>query len=103
MEIKTPFRVICINDANRPDGIPTSKWIKEGQEYSVILVMKMLVQGGILGFKLEEINIDDCFPYQYFAATRFGIIVTDNMMLEMELEKLLEEAKREFKEEPVPA
>lgn len=67
--------------------------------------MKMLIQGGMLGFKLEELNIDECFPYQYFAARRFGIIVTDQMMVEAELEKLLEEAKREFKEkeELVPA
>jgi hypothetical protein len=103
MEIKTPFRAICLNDKDRPDGIPTSKWVKRGQEYTVIQVTKMRVQGGMLGFKLEELNIDDCFPYQFFAAHRFGIVVTDDMMLEMQLEKLLEEAKKEAAEQLQPA
>lgn len=103
MEIKVPFRAVCMDDSNRPDGIPTSKWVKRGQEYTVIQVTKMLIQGGMLGFKLEELNIDDCFPYQFFGAWRFGILVTDDMMLEMQLEKLLEEAKKEAAEQLQPA
>lgn len=97
MEIKVPFKVICIDDKFRPDGIPISKWIKHGQEYTVIEVTKMLIQGGMLGYKLQELNIDDCFPYQYYAARRFGIVVTNDMLLEMQLDKLLEEAKKEAK------
>jgi len=103
MEIKVPFKVICIDDKFRPDGIPTSKWVKHGQEYTVIEVTKMLIQGGMLGYKLQELNIDDCFPYQYFAARRFGIVVTNDMLLEMQLEKLLEEAKKEAAEQLQPA
>lgn len=95
--------MICINDANRPDGIPTSKWVKKGQEYTVIEVSKMRIQGGMLGFKLEEVNIDDCFPYQYFAANRFGIPITNQMWVEQELRRLLEEAKKEAVEETQPA
>lgn len=95
----SPFKVICIDDRNRPDGIPTNKWIQCGHSYTVIEVAKMRVQGGILGFKLQEINIDDCFPYQFFSASRFGIPAgIDNT--EAMLEKLLEEAKREAVEEP---
>lgn len=103
MEIKTPFKAICLDDKNRPDGIPTSKWVKYGQEYTVTQVTKMLIQGGMLGFKLQELNIDDCFPYQFFAARRFGIVVTDDMMIEMQLEQLLEEAKKEAAEQLQPA
>jgi len=95
-----PFSVICINDADRPDGIPTSKWVKRGQKYTVIAVSKMLIQGGKLGFKLQELNIDDCFPYQFFLADRFGIPVPDQWV-DSYLEKLLKEAKEEF--ELVPA
>jgi hypothetical protein len=89
-----PFKVICINDSARPDGIPTSKWIKKGQSYTVTSVTKLLIQDGKLGFKLAELNIDDCFPYQFFAAERFGIPVPDQWA-DAYLEKLLQEAKEE--------
>lgn len=92
------FRVLCIDDSNRPESIPTSKWVKKGQHYTVISVGKMKIQGGLLGFKLQEINIDDYFPYQFFAANRFVIPLKDKDLVEDELEKLLKEAKEEFKE-----
>ena len=97
MEIKIPFKAICINDSNRPDGIPANRWVKKGEMYTVIDVKKLLIQGGMLGFKLEELNIDDCFPYQFFSASRFGIPVGEIMKQETEemLDKLLEEAKEE--------
>jgi len=97
------FKVICIDDSNRPDGIPTSKWIKKGNTYTVIEITKMLVQGGLLGFKLEEVNIDDCFPYQYFAARRFGIPLPGQGWVEEELDRLLKEAKKESLTAPLPA
>lgn len=100
MEIRIPFEVLCIDDKNRPDGIPLSKWVKEGQRYTVIDVKKLLIQGGILGFKLQELNIDDCFPYQFFSAHRFGIPVSQQENVEEMLNKLLEEAKEEFIKEP---
>lgn len=88
-----PFRVICIRDEDRPDGIPTSKWIKKGELYTVIAVDKMRMQNNQLGFKLQEIDLDGCFPYQYFAATRFGIPMEDQVIVENYLEKLLKEGK----------
>lgn len=95
MEIKVPFVAICINDSNRPNDIPISKWVKKGEEYTVIDVKKLLIQGGRLGFKLKELNIDDCFPYQFFDATRFGIPIDQPTEIEAMLDKLLEEAKQE--------
>jgi len=90
------FRVICVDDRNRPDGVPTSQWPKKGQFYTVTEVSKMRVQGGLLGFKLAELNIDSCFPYQYYSANRFRIpVFTGNEETEAMLEKLLEEAKKE--------
>lgn len=98
------FRVICINDKARPDGIPTSKWVKEGECYTVTSVAKLLIQGGKLGFKLAELNIDDCFPYQYFSAERFGIPVgTPEQWAQFELDRLLDEAKKEAQRIPVTA
>ena len=67
-----PFQVVCIDDTNKPNDIPLSKWIKKGITYTVIEVSKMSIQGGMLGFKLSEINIDEYFPYQYFAARKIG-------------------------------
>ena len=98
------FRVICIEDGGRPESIPTSKWIKKGEHYTVVEVSKMRVQGGLLGFKLAEVNIDSCFPYQYFSANRFGLpIQVKGNQTEAMLERLLEEAKRESVEEPLIA
>ena len=39
MEI--PFKVICINDTDKPSDIPNSKWIKKGNLYTVNKVVKM--------------------------------------------------------------
>ena len=98
MEVKVPFEVTCIDDSNKPNDIPSSRWVKKGQKYTVIKVAKMLIQGGLVGFKLEELNIDEFFPYQFFAAYRFAIQLKHAWDIEAQLEKLLEEAKEEVKE-----
>lgn len=98
MEVKVPFEVTCIDDSNKPNDIPSSRWVKKGQTYTVIKVAKMLIQGGLVGFKLEELNIDEFFPYQFFAANRFAIQLNPAWDIEAQLEKLLEEAKEEVKE-----
>lgn len=98
MEVKVPFEVTCIDDSNKPNDIPSSRWVKKGQKYTVIKVAKMLIQGGLVGFKLEELNIDEFFPYQFFAANRFAIQLNPAWDIEAQLEKLLEEAKEEVKE-----
>lgn len=94
------FKVVCVNDSDRPDGIPTSRWVKKGIVYTVIEVKKLTVQNNKLGFKLEEINIDDCFPYQYFSASRFvPFIPPKDTTLEETLDRILEEAKKEAEEQ----
>lgn len=65
--------VICKDASGRPNDIPTSKWVVKGNEYNVIGVYKMNMQGGILGFELAEISLEDCAPYKYYAANRFVI------------------------------
>jgi hypothetical protein len=85
---QNPFEVICINDQNRPDGIPTSKWIKKGNPYTVVEVAKLIVQGGIIGFKLAEIDLSDCAPYQFFDSSRFALSTTAPELKEKVSEKL---------------
>lgn len=98
--LKMAFKVVCVNDADRPDGIPTSKWVKKGIVYTVIEVKKLSMQNGMLGFKLAEINIDDCFPYQFFAASRFvPFIPPKNDSIEETLDRILKEAIEEEKKE----
>lgn len=75
--------VICINDSNKPKEIPTNKWIKEGEKYTVIYTVTVLPQKQ-LAFHLAEIELDDsCLPYEYFLANRFAIKPED-------LEKLIQ-------------
>ena len=98
MEVKLPFEVICIDNSNKPNDIPLSKWLIKGKKYTVVKVAKLLIQGGMVGFKLEELNIDEYFPYQFFAANRFGIPINQEFDVEEMLNKILEEAKEEVKE-----
>ena len=75
-------KCICINDKNRPSKIPKSKWLKEGQEYTIIFTLIVLPQK-TLAVQLEEIDLDEsCMPYEFFLANRFAFT-------QGELEKLI--------------
>ena len=89
-EIKVPFEVMCMDDTNRPNDIPTSKWVKQHNIYTVIKVSKFNVQNGLIGFILKEIDLTDCFPYKAFAAWRFGIVI-DKESIENAEEQVYEE------------
>lgn len=65
------MRVICINDSNRPLKIPETQWVKKGKAYTVVRAVKMAIQANMLGFNLEEINLEGCFPYEFYDAKRF--------------------------------
>lgn len=83
LKMKIPFEVICIDDTFKPESIPTSKWVKKGKKYTVIKIDRMLIQGGALGFQLEEIDLTDCVPYLYFSAARFGIPSSEEGSIEL--------------------
>jgi hypothetical protein len=75
-------KCICINDKNRPSKIPQEKWLKEGQEYTIIFTLIVLPQK-TLAVQLEEIDLDEsCMPYEFFLANRFAFT-------KEELEKLI--------------
>ncbi len=92
------IQVICIDDAHRPNEVPTSRWVKKGEMYNIIQIDKLLMQGGEYGCKLQEIDNDDLAPYQYFRLARFAPpqtneaeeAVVETMDLR-ELEEVLEE------------
>jgi hypothetical protein len=66
------MKVICIDSSNKPTKIPIEQWIKEGEVYTVVKVVKMGLQDGRYGVLLEEVQISaDCFPYEYYDLNRF--------------------------------
>lgn len=75
------MKVICIDDNNRPNEVPLTRWIKNGETYTITRIMAMTQQGKIAGVKIAEINNDDLFPWTYFRLNRFGI--TEEQLLAM--------------------
>lgn len=64
------LKVVCIDDSNRPPYIPTSCWIKEGEEYTVVKVgMDKLTQEEY--FVLEEVQ--PTLPYGGYRTDRFKL------------------------------
>ena len=88
------MKVICIDSSNKPTKIPIEQWIKEGEVYTVVKVVKMGLQDGRYGVLLEEVQISaDCFPYEYYDADRF--IPLDARVANME-EEVVEETDLEL-------
>ena len=66
------IKCMCIDDKNRPSKVPESKWVKKGQEYTVIFTLIVLPQK-TLAVQLDEIDLDEsCSPYSFFLANRFA-------------------------------
>lgn len=92
MSNNLPFKVVCINDKNRPIEIPSHKWVKLNEVYTVIKIGKSL--DGKLGFVLQEIELGpDTFPYDLFSAYRFAYLSnkTDNELADEAVKELLKE------------
>jgi hypothetical protein len=65
------FKVICVNDQNKPSKIPLSEWIVQGNVYTVRKIVPLAL-GNQLGFELDEVSLSpDSFPYEYYSASRF--------------------------------
>lgn len=79
---------ICVNDSNFPNEIPIHKRPKKGNPYTIIKIDKLLCHNGIMGVQLAEIDISDCEPYSYFAASRFAPIVPPTPVEIEELEEI---------------
>lgn len=82
--MNTPFEVICIDDTHKPAEIPNSMWVKKGNPYTVEDVKRMVPQAGILGFKLREIQLVGCAPYEYYSSHRFALVQPKGLMEQVE-------------------
>lgn len=68
---------ICIDDTNRPETIPTSKWIKKDEKYHITYTCTVLPQR-VLSVSLYEKPLGPQYaPFEYFAARRFAVDVKD--------------------------
>ena len=66
------LKVVCINDQNKPDKIPLTEWIVQGNVYTVKQIVQLALMNNQLGFELEEVSISpNSFPYEYYSASRF--------------------------------
>jgi len=88
------MKVICLNSSNKPAKIPIDQWIKKGETYTIIKVVKMGLQDGRYGVLLKEVQMSvDCFPYEYYDADRF--VPLDDQVANME-EEVIKEADLEL-------
>jgi hypothetical protein len=86
------MKVICINDTNKPAKIPLNEWVKEGTIYTVTEVVNMGLQPGKFGYLLKEVSLSkESFPYEYYSADRFGVLVDQSLENVVEQEELVEE------------
>ena len=66
------MKMVCIDSSNKPVKVPVEQWIKEGETYTVLKIVKMGLQDGKYGVLLKEVQMSaDCFPYEYYDADRF--------------------------------
>lgn len=68
---------ICLDDKNRPNEIPASKWPVKDKKYNITWIFKQLNQPGVKGVELAEFDISMCTPYNSFKMSRFGIAMED--------------------------
>ena len=79
------MKVICINSSNKPKEIPSDQWVIEGEEYTVVRLVRMAIQGNKMGVLLKEVQIgEDSFPYEFYDSDRFKPIEIKKEALELE-------------------
>lgn len=66
------IKCICIDNADRPNEIPISKWLELEKEYTITKIFNMKFQNGVLGAELKELDISEFATYNCFRLTRFG-------------------------------
>ena len=85
------MKAICIDSSNKPAKVPIEQWVKEGETYTIIKVVKMGLQDGKYGVLLKEVQMSaDCFPYEYYDADRFIPLDIRLHQVEEEKEEVLE-------------
>lgn len=83
------FKVVCINNKNKPAEIPQGSWLEQDETYTVVGAANMARQGNIIGFKLAEVEIPQGLPYEYYSSHRFRPYTDDDAKAEKAVEELL--------------
>lgn len=89
------YKVICINDKNRPSGVPIENWIELGEVYTVIYASNMARQGMVLGYRLAEVSLPSVGDYQYYLSLRFRPLTDDDLLAEEAVKDLIRETIEE--------
>lgn len=87
------FKVVCINDKNKPAEVPAENWIEKNQVYTVTETATMYLQKMTTGYKLAEVSLPDNSQYKYYIANRFRQYTAEDAEAEMAFEKLIEETQ----------
>lgn len=89
--MKDPFKVICINAKNRPKQIPAHLWVEKDEVYTVIGAARLPLAGNKIGLKLAELDISECFPYEWFMSERFRLPAEGELEAYESVSELIEE------------
>lgn len=68
-------KIICLNDKGKPNEISEAHWIKEGEFYTPVKVVKAKINGAYY-FVLEEVQPDNPL-YGGYHVNRFGTEIQD--------------------------
>jgi len=79
------FKVICIDDKHRPPDVPTTCWIKEGEEYTVRRVGKNKLTEEEYFVLLE---VQPTPPYGGYHVRRFKLPHQDSIAAQYELQAI---------------
>ena len=78
------IRVICVDASNQPKEIPKNKQVVFMEKYTINKVFRSYnpKTRGVLGVSLNEIDISDCKPYEFFKYSRFKVLDSDELLLD---------------------
>jgi hypothetical protein len=66
------MRAVCIDSSNKPSKVPESEWVKEGEIYTIIRIVRMGFQDNVFGVLLKEVQLSSkSFPYELYDMSRF--------------------------------
>lgn len=85
------FKVVCIDDTRKPNGISQNNWLQKDETYTVTHVQVMARQAGVYGFRLKEIQPDQKSGYDSYNSNRFRPYTEDDAEAERAVMKLMEE------------
>ncbi|RTK92547.1 MAG: hypothetical protein EKK61_03875 [Rickettsiales bacterium] len=77
------IRVMCIDDSNKPKEVPDKDWIKKGDKYTVIKLVRILNKRQLNGngVKLLE-KVIDTPNYKFYKLERFKLLDEDELLLD---------------------